>query len=115
MQELESVDDVFASIEDGDSVMYQTEYGIRDEATVMDDTPRMPDGEDPGLRNMQYIFGRPENCDVLVYTNGSPQLAGISSDGSLTGWKELTGLINHTQGTYAGELSDGLIESAETA
>lgn len=112
MDELESVDDVFASIEDGDSVMIQTEYEVRDEATVMDDTPPMPDGEDPGINNMQYIFGRPENCDVLVYTNGSPQMAGISSDGSLTGWTRLTGVINHTQGIYAGELSEGLIESA---
>lgn len=113
MDELDDVTEAFDSIEDGDSVMYQSEYGIRDEATVMDDTPPMPDGSDPELSNTQYIFGRPENCEMLVYNFGVPQKAGIASDGSLTGWKEITGIINHTQGYYAGDLSEGLIESAE--
>lgn len=113
MEQLETVTEVFSQITDGDNVLIQTENSDRKEATVMDDTPPLPDGSEPGLGRTQYIFGPPENCEVIVYTYGAPQLVDIDSTGSFTNWRQLTGIVNHTTQEYAGEISDDLLDSFE--
>ena len=116
MEELSCLQDAFTRIEDGDSVMYMSASGIHDEATVRDNTGLLPErGERENERN-RFVFGRPESgvAPALVFTDGSPRLAEVTKDGLMTR-SEIRGLINHTQGYYAGEIEDGYIESAEAS
>lgn len=99
MDEINSVKELFARIQDGDELtIYTGRLGRPKNATVRDDSAPEREGVD-----RRVTFGRYANCDIITVKNNELGIHSVRKDGISVRGEEIRAIVNITQQQIAGE------------